>query len=84
MGHPVIEGIVTVAILVVGVASLSVVLSKKSNTVGVIHAGASALGNNLAVAMSPVTGANVRIDTSYPDAGYGMPNLGSVGMPTLA
>lgn len=79
------EAAVTIVGLIVGIAALSVILSPKSTTAKVIQASASALGNDLAVAMSPVTGASVHIDTSYPANGsYGgnMPSFSS-GLPSF-
>jgi len=77
------EAIVTILGLIIGVAVLSVIVSPKANTVGVIQAGASGFGNDLAVAMSPVTGAATNINLSYPTGGngVGMPTFGSSGMP---
>lgn len=60
------EAIVTIGALIIGVGALSVVLSPKATTTGVIQATASGLSNSLATAMSPVTGARVSINTSYP------------------
>ena len=54
--------------LIVTVAIISVVVSKNSNTSGVIQSAASGLGNNLAVAEAPVTGAATPIDLSYPSS----------------
>lgn len=63
------EAIVTIATAITGVAILAVLVSKKSNTAAVIQAAGSAFGNSLAVAVSPVTGANTPIDLSYPNSG---------------
>lgn len=60
------EGLVTIALAVVGIAALSVLVSKKSNTTGVIQSAASGFGNDLGVAESPVTGSTFSIDLSYP------------------
>lgn len=60
------EATVQVFLAIIGVAILAVLVSKKSNTTGVIQAVASGFGNSLGVAISPVTGSNVHIDTSYP------------------
>lgn len=78
------EAVVTILSLIVGVAILSVLVSPKAQTSQVIQATASGFGNSLAVAMSPVTGANVNINTSYPAAnsgGMGFPTFGGSGMP---
>ena len=60
------ESVVTIATAIVGVAILAIIISKKSNTSGVIQAAGSAFGNALAVATSPVTGANVSPNLAYP------------------
>lgn len=53
------EAVVTILTAIVGVAILSVLVSKKSNTAGVISAGSAAFGNALGIAVSPVTGSTV-------------------------
>lgn len=60
------EGLITVALAIVGLGVLSVLVSKNANTSGVLQAGGSAFGNALGVAQSPVTGSSVPIDLSYP------------------
>jgi len=65
------EAIVTVLLMIGGIALASVLVSKNANTTGVIQAGASGFGNALAVAESPVTGNNVTANLSYPDHSYG-------------
>jgi hypothetical protein len=60
------EMLVTVATLIVTVAIVSVVVSKKAQTPQVIQAAGSAFSNALGVAESPVTGATYNIDLSYP------------------
>jgi len=66
MQNGVIESIVTIFSAIVGVAIIAILISKKSNTTGVIQAFGSAFGNSLAVAVSPVTGSNVTPNLSYP------------------
>jgi len=66
-----IEGAITIAMAIIGLAMLSVLVSRKSNTTGVIQASASGFGNSLGVAMSPVTGAAYNIDLGYPNSGMG-------------
>jgi hypothetical protein len=61
-------GIVSVILAIIGVASLAVILSPKANTTGVIQAGGSALGNDIAVAVSPVTGSNITASLAYPSS----------------
>ena len=64
------EAIVTIAIAIVGLATVAVLVSKKAQTPAVIQAGGSAFSNALAVAESPVTGASYKIDLSYPGQDY--------------
>jgi hypothetical protein len=71
------EAVVTIATAIVGVAILAILVSQKSNTSGVVQAFGSAFSNALGVAESPVTGANVNINTSYPASTSG--GLGSFG-----
>lgn len=65
------ESIVTVATLVVGVALLALIVSRRSNTAGVIQAAASGFGNVLNVAVSPVTGGSMTGNLSYPSMAQG-------------
>ncbi len=60
------ETITTIASLIVAVAIVSVIVSKKAQTPAVLQAGGSAFSNALAVAESPVTGAQYHVDLSYP------------------
>lgn len=60
------EGIITIALMIGGIALASVLVSRNANTTGVIQAAGSAFGNDLAVAQSPVTGSNVSINLGYP------------------
>ena len=52
------EKITTIAIAIVGVATLAVLMSKKANTSAVIGASGNAFSTALATALSPITGAN--------------------------
>lgn len=65
------ESVVTIATAIVGVALLALIVSRKSNTAGVIQAAGSAFSNALGVATSPVSGANVGLNLSYPSGGLG-------------
>lgn len=76
MFNSVIESISTIALAVIGLAIISVLVSKNANTTGVIQAGASGLANNIGVAESPVTGAQMQFSLGYPSstnlgAGFG-------------
>ncbi len=68
MSDNLMTGIVSIALAVVGVATLAVIFSNKSNAAGVIQAGGSALANNIAVAVSPVSGTSVTPNVSYPSS----------------
>jgi cell shape-determining protein MreC len=63
------EAVVTILTAVIGVAIISVLVSRKSNTTGVLQAGGNAFSSILGVAVSPVTGA-ISTPTS-PMGGYG-------------
>lgn len=69
------EAIVTIATAITGVAILSVLVGKNSNTAAVIQSAGSAFGNSLAVAESPVTNASVTPNLQYPNSS----GLGSFG-----
>ena len=66
MGDRFLEMLLSIFTVAAGVAIVALVLSKKSNTMGVIQAWFSGNTNLLATATSPVTGAKVNINTSYP------------------
>ena len=59
MGDQLITAMVTILTAIVGVAFLSVLVSKNSNTSGVISAGGSAFAQDLATAVSPVSGGSL-------------------------
>lgn len=69
------ESVVTILTAIIGVAILATLVSRNSNTAGVIQAAASGFGNALAVATGPVTG-GVKPNLSYPGSALGS-NLGS-------
>jgi Protein of unknown function (DUF2881). len=50
------SGIVTIATAIIGVAILAVIVSRNSNTAGVLKAAGGAFSQSLATAVSPVTG----------------------------
>jgi hypothetical protein len=58
MGDQLINGIVTVATAIVGVAILAVLVSRNAQTPAVINAGGSAFANSLLAAEAPVTGSS--------------------------
>lgn len=73
-----VEATITIVLAVIGLAMVSVLVSKNAQTGNVIQSGASGIGNLIAVAQSPVTGESVAINLSYPGGGFGgfTPNLG--------
>jgi hypothetical protein len=62
--------LVTIAVAIVGLATVAVLVSKRAQTPAVIQASGSAFSNALAVAESPVTGASYAINLSYPGHDY--------------
>lgn len=64
------EMLLTIGTGILGVAMLALIVSKNSNTAGVIQASASGFGNALGVAISPVTGATTAPNLSYPSSGF--------------
>ena len=56
MGKEAIEGIITVATAIVGVAIIATLVSRNADTANVLSAGGSALAKSLNAATSPVTG----------------------------
>lgn len=56
MGGDIGRDVTTIALAIVGVAVLAVLVSRNSNTAGVVGAGSSAFNSGLATAMGPVTG----------------------------
>ena len=82
-----IDLLLSIFTVAAGVAIVALLVSKKSDTASVLQAWWSGNANLLAVAESPVTGAAVRIDTSYPHSGGMFSDLGSTfggaGFPTL-
>lgn len=78
------EAIVTIATAIVGVAILSVLVSKNANTAVVLGAAGGAFSNALSAATGPVTGKSAApINSAGGGALGGMFNLGSVTMPQM-
>lgn len=65
------ESLVSIAAAIIGVTILAVIVSKRSNTSGVIQAAASGFGNLLAVAVSPINANGVTPVLNYPGVGGG-------------
>lgn len=71
------EAAVTIAMAIIGLAIIAALVSRRSNTTGVVQAISSGFGNTLATALSPVTGAMAEPNLSYPGsmgASFGAPN----------
>lgn len=68
MWNTAVEAIVTIVLAVVGLAAVATLVSGKARTGDIIHSAASGLGNDIAVAQSPVTGAQITTNLSYPNS----------------
>jgi PRD1 phage membrane DNA delivery len=55
MGKETIEGLVTVAVAIVGVAMIAVLVSKNANTANVLTSGGQALATGISAATGPIT-----------------------------
>lgn len=67
-------GIVSVALAIIGVATLAVIFSKNANTSGVINAGGTALAQDINAATGPITGGG---GTSFGLGSFGLPGSSS-------
>jgi PRD1 phage membrane DNA delivery len=68
-----VEAATTIALAIVGLAIISVLVSRNAQTPQVIQASASGFANSLGVAESPVTGSNPQFSLGYPSASsFGM------------
>ena len=74
------KDITTIALAIVGVAILAVLVSRNSNTAGVINSGSSAFSTGLATAEGPVTGYTPG-PPIYASGGFGLslPSFDDVG-----
>ncbi len=59
------SGVVTIAVAIIGVATLSVIVSKNSNTAGVLQAAGQSFSSALGTAVSPITGQAYNSMPSY-------------------
>lgn len=55
MSDSLISSVTTVLLAIIGVAIIAVILSKNSNTTGVLSAGGQAFNSSLGAALSPIT-----------------------------
>lgn len=51
-----VNGVIVILTAIIGVAILSVIVSKQSNTAGVLNAGERAFSGALGTALSPISG----------------------------
>jgi hypothetical protein len=73
----VLRDVTTVALAIVGVAVLAILVSRRSNTAGVINSSSSAYNSALATAVGPVTGYDPG-PPIYRSGGFGaLPDLGA-------
>ena len=77
--------ITTIGLAIIGVAVLAVLVSRNSNTAGVMGAGSSAFNTGLATAMGPVTGYSPG-PPAYAGSGngFGFGLAGGLGYPGAA
>lgn len=73
------ETAASIGLAIVGVAILALIISRKSNTAGVIGAIGASFSNALGVAISPVTGAPVKGLTGLGDMNLGGYFSGGLG-----
>lgn len=59
MGDQLFTSLVSIATAIVGVAILAVLVSRNSNTAGVLSAAGSAFAQDLSIAVSPITGGGI-------------------------
>lgn len=67
MSSEIIGQVSAIALAIIGLAVLAVILSRRSNTAGVIGASGSALAKDIGAAIAPITG------------GIGFADLGATG-----
>lgn len=66
--NAILEGVVTIALAVVGLAIISSLVSPKAQTSAVIQSAGSAFSNSLGVAEAPVTGTSLSLSLGYPSS----------------
>jgi PRD1 phage membrane DNA delivery len=70
MGDHFVQGLVTVASAIVGVAIIAVLVSQHANTSSVISSAGNAFANDLTAAVAPVSGASASVNTSSSNSGF--------------
>jgi hypothetical protein len=71
MSDQLVTALVTIVVAIIGLASLSVILSPHATTQGVIKAGAGGLAQDIGAAVSPVTGGGLGVGFSLGTPGNG-------------
>ena len=71
MSDQLITALVSIVLAIIGLAALSVVLSKQANTSGVIQAASGGLSTDIGAAVAPVTSGGM--------GGMSLPSLPSIG-----
>ena len=71
MGREVLETITSIVTAIIGLAILSVLVSSRANTSGVIRSASSGLAEDISAAVSPVTGSG-GLSISNPFSGSGI------------
>jgi len=69
------ESVVTIAVAIIGLATLAVIVSKNANTVGVINSAGGVFNSALGTAISPVMGGGGYNSTAMMS---GIPNIGNM------
>lgn len=64
------ESVVTIAVAIIGLATLAVLVSRNANTAGVIGAAGRAFSGSLGVAISPVSGGSSLGSFNSPNGGF--------------
>lgn len=74
-----IASVVSVVTAIIGLAIIAVLVAQKAQTGNVISAASAGLANDLAAAVSPVTGSSVQINTG--SGGFGFGGFSGMGAP---
>ena len=61
---------VSIVLAIVGIALLAVLLSKNSNTQGIITAGGTSLAQDIGAAVAPITGSGFSLGNETMGAGF--------------
>jgi len=77
------EAVVTIAVAIIGLATLAVLVSRNANTVGVINAGGGVFNSWLGTAESPVTGKSNSASYNWGQGFGGMGGGFNFAMPSL-